>query len=340
MTARIFGRVAGSIGALFGASVLAFVFLRLAPSDPARLIVGEFAPEEAVEAQRRALGLHENIVVQYYRYMRDFLTGDWGFSYSTGTPVSSAIEARLPATIELSLYAFVLAFAAALILALLATYRRRPVVDGALRTVSFIGLGTPPFWLGLLLLVTLSGTGLFPGPEGRLQPDVAAPPNVTSLYTVDAVLAGQWHTLGDALWHMTLPAITLGLVPFAFLVRLLRANLLEVAREPFITFARSKGLSRWTAFRRHALPNAILPTVTAGGLVFAHLLAGSVLVERVFAWPGVGSLVVGGILQQDFAVVQAFILLGAASYVAMNAVVDVLYSAIDPRTRGGQGLQG
>jgi ABC-type dipeptide/oligopeptide/nickel transport system permease component len=324
----------GSLASVFGASILAFIFLRIAPADPARLIVGEFATEDVVEAQRRVLGLDQPLPVQYYRYMRDFFTGHWGFSYSVGSPVSAELKARLPATAELALFAFFFAFLAAVVLALVATYKRRRPVDTSIRTLSFLGLGTPPFFLGLLLLmVFFEYTKLLPGPEGRLSPAATPPPNATGFYTIDALLEGQWSTFGQAVLHLILPAVTLGMIPFAFLVRLLRANLLEVAGEPYIAFARSKGLGRWTAFRRHALPNAFLPTLTAAGLILAQLLGGSVLVERVFGWPGIGSLVVDGILQQDYAVVQACVLLSAVVFVVFNLAVDVLYGVIDPRTR-------
>jgi ABC-type dipeptide/oligopeptide/nickel transport system permease component len=164
-------------------------------------------------------------------------------------------------------------------------------------------------------------------------PPPPPPPEVTRLYTVDALIAGQPGVFLDALRHLFLPAVALGLAPFAYLVRLLRANLLEVSREPFIVVVRSKGIGRWTAFARHALPNAFLPTLTASGLLLAQLLGGSVLVEKVFNWPGVGALVVDSILRQDYAVVQAFILLSAFAYVSINLVVDVLYGVIDPRVR-------
>lgn len=334
MSRLVLSRLGTSLIAIFGASIIAFVLLRLLPADPARLIVGQFATPEAIANQREAMGLNDPIYVQYYEYMKDFFVGDWGFSYSVGQPVSEQISTRLPATIELGIYAFIFAFGFAVILALAATYRRRRLVDGAVQTTAFIGLGTPPFWLGLLLLLLFFDTwGILPGPEGRLSVDATPPPAVTHLYTIDALIAGQWGTFVDAAKHLILPAFVLGFASFAFLVRLLRANLLEVSREQFITVARSKGLRRWTAFRRHALPNAFLPTLTAGGLILAQLLAGSVLVERVFEWPGVGSLVTNAILQQDFAVVQAFILLGAFAYVVVNLVVDILYGVIDPRTR-------
>jgi ABC-type dipeptide/oligopeptide/nickel transport system permease component len=331
---HIFGRITGALFAIFGASIVSFFFLRIAPGDPARLFLGQFASEEALAQLRQDLGLNDPIYVQYVDYMRDFLRGDWGFAYSVGQPVTTQLANRLPATIELGLYAFVFAFVGALVLALFATYRRRPQVDGGVRALSFFGLGTPPFWFGLIVLIIFSERlGVLPGPDGRLSPESQPPPAVTHLYTVDALLAGQLGTFADAASHLLLPAVTLGLAPLAFLVRLLRAGLLEVSREPFIVVARSKGLGRWAAHTRHALPNAFLPTLTAGGLILGQLLAGSVLVEKVFNWPGVGALVTDGILRQDFAVVQAFILLSAVVYVLVNLVVDMLYGVIDPRVR-------
>lgn len=327
-------RVGSSLAAIFGASIIAFVFLRVLPGDPARLIAGPLASEAAIEAQRERIGLNDPLWKQYWNYISDFFQGDWGFSFGAGQAVTTQIGNRLPATIELGLYAFLFAFVAALVLALVATYRRRPVVDGAVRTLSFFGLGTPPFWLALMLLVVFfEFLGLLPGPEGRLEPGAAPPPAVTRLYTIDAILAGRFGTFIDAVEHLLLPAVALGLAPFAYLVRLLRANLLEVSREPFIVVVRSKGVGQWTAYSRHALPNAFLPTLTASGLLLAQLLGGSVLVEKVFNWPGVGTLVVDSILRQDFAVVQAFILLGAFAYVLVNLVVDILYGVIDPRVR-------
>jgi peptide/nickel transport system permease protein len=202
------------------------------------------------------------------------------------------------------------------------------------RGLSFFGLGTPPFWFGLIALLVFSQyLPILPGPDGRLAQDLGPPPSYTRLYTIDALVSGQWATLWDALKHLVLPAITLGLAPFAFLVRLLRANLLDISREPFLVVVRSKGLDRWTAYSRHALPNAFLPTLTAGGLLLAQLVAGSVLVEKVFNWPGVGALIVDSVLRQDFAVVQTFILLSAFAYVAVNLVIDLLYGVVDPRVR-------
>jgi peptide/nickel transport system permease protein len=320
--------------AIIGASFLAFAFMRVVPGDPARLILGPLVPQSSVDQLSQEMGLDQPIPNQYVIYMRDFVTGDWGYSYGAGVPVREVIGDRLPATLELVLFAFVLGTSAAFVAALAATYRRNRLIDGGVKGLSYFGLGTPPFWLGLILLVLLSErAGLFPGPEGRLAPTATPPSHVTGFYTIDALLAGQWDTFVDALWHLVLPAMVLALLLFAVLVRLLRANLLEVDREHFLLVVKSKGVPRGRAFTRHALPNAVLPTITAAGLLLAELLTGSVLVEKVFNWPGVGGLVVDSIQRQDYAVVETFILLSALAYVLINAIVDLAYLLIDPRTR-------
>jgi peptide/nickel transport system permease protein len=327
-------RLVGMAIAIVGASFLAFAFMRILPGNPARLILGPLVPQSSVDQLAHDMGLDRSIPTQYFRYMRGFLTGDWGFSYSTGLSVWTVIWQRLPATLEVVFFAFFFGTSLAFVAAVAATYRRRRIIDRIVRWTSYAGLGMPPFWLGLLLLAYLSSRlHVLPGPDGRLSPTATPPPHATGFYTVDALLAGQFGTLWDAARHLVLPAATLGFVLFAFLVRLLRANLLGVEREHFLLVVKSKGVARWPAFIRHAVPNAVLPSLTAAGLLLAELLTGSVLVERVFNWPGVGGLVVDAIQRKDYAVVQAFILLSAFAYVVVNALVDLAYILIDPRTR-------
>ncbi|HEX3519581.1 MAG TPA: ABC transporter permease [Solirubrobacteraceae bacterium] len=327
-------RVLGSIGAVFGATILAFVIMRVLPGNPARLILGPLATQHTVTALNHQLGLDRPLYVEYWRYVSDFFQGNWGYSYSDGATVRKLIGERAPATIELALFSFLITMVAAVSLALLSTYRHRPIADRIVRGIAYVGFGTPPFFLGLLLLVVFfSSLHILPGPEGRLGLQASPPPAVTRMYTIDALLAGELGTFWQACLHLILPALALGVSSFSFLVRLLRANLLEVSREPFITVARGKGLRRWSAFRRHALPNAFLPTLTAGGLVLGEFLAGSVLIERIFNWPGVGSLVFDAIVKQDYAIVQTFILLSAVMFVLVNLAVDLLYAVIDPRVR-------
>lgn len=334
MRVAVARRLLGSLGAIFGASIVAFVIIRLIPGDPVRLVVGVHASPKAYTEVKSQLGLDHPIFQQYWIFITNFFKGDWGYSFAEGASVKSLISERVPATIELSLFAFALAMLSSVSLALLVTYRRRPIADRIVRGISYIGFGAPPFFVALILLILFSSVlGILPGPEGRLSPDIVPPPTITHFYTVDALLAGQFGTFWNALEHLILPSIALALAAFCFLVRLLRASLLEVSHEPFITVARGKGLSRWTAYRRHALPNAFLPTLTAAGLTLGEFLVGSVLVEQVFNWPGVGQLVYEAILKQDFAIVQTFVLLAAVMFVLVNLTVDLLYLVIDPRLR-------
>ncbi|MDQ6435611.1 ABC transporter permease [Mesorhizobium sp. LHD-90] len=332
MIRTVLARLGLSLTAALGAALFAFLTLRVGPGDPARLVLGAFASDEAVAALRAEMGLDKPYVVQFVHYIADFVTGDWGKSYAMGEPVRSLLADRFPATIELGLCAFVIAVAMALLCGMVGSYARRDWITRLLRTLASFSIGVPQFWFGLILLmVGFECLGLFPGPVGRLGFGVPPPPSVTGLYTVDALLAGDLATFADACRHLLLPAVTLGLLPFGFLLRLFWANLDDVANEPFVLVGRSRGMTRWQVFRRYVVPNAIVPTLTASGLVLGQMLAGSVLVERVFNWPGAGALVTQGILQQDYSVVQTFILLSAVVYIVANLCVDVLVAAIDPR---------
>lgn len=330
---RVFAtRLGTSLIALLGAALFAFIALRVAPGDPARLVLGPFATDEAIQALRTRMGLDEALPVQFWHYLVSFVSGDWGWSYSLGQSVRDLLGERFPATIELGLYAFLFALVAAVTLAVLGAFRRGPLSDGVPRALSIFALAVPQFWFGIIaLIVGFEILGLFPGPSGRLPSGMAAPGGPTGLYTIDALLAGDPATFLTALHYLALPAITLGLLPFGFLLRLLRANLLDVSSEPFVLVARAQGQSRLRVFLSYVLPNAIVPTLMASGLILGQLLAGSVLVERVFNWPGAGSLVTQGLLQQDYSVVQTFILLSAFIYILANLAIDLIAAAIDPR---------
>jgi ABC-type dipeptide/oligopeptide/nickel transport system permease component len=277
--------------------------------------------------------LDKPLYVQYVTYIIDFLRGDWGFSFSVGQPVLEHFVERLPASIELALYAFAIAFVGAVVITVLASYSGSPAVEGSARGFALLCVGVPPFWLSLVLLIVFfEHLGWLPGPTGR---GPAPDRSITGLFTVDALIGGQWSVFWQDLRALTLPAIALALGPMGFLIRLLRANLLDVESEPFVTVLRAKGVPPFSVHIRHILPNAFLPTLTAAGLILAQLLGGSVLVERVFAWPGIGGYIIDGILRQDYAAVQAFILLSAFAYIVVNLVVDLLYGWIDPRIRQG-----
>jgi len=338
MSRIVLARLATSAVALLLAALFAFVTLRVAPGDPARLVLGPFASDEAVQTLRHEMGLDQPLARQFLAYITDFATGNWGFSYSVGQPVRDVLFERFPATIELGLYAFLFAFLSALALALLGAWRQGPLTDGVPQALSVFALGVPQFWFGLLaLMIGFEWLGLFPGPEGRLPFGVSPPPRVSGLVTIDALIAGDPQTFLRALHQLSLPAISLGLLPFGFLLRLLRANLRDAGRETYVLVARSRGMRRLGVLWRFVLPNAIVPTLMASGLILGQLLAGSVLVERLFNWPGAGALVTQGVLQQDYSVVQTFILLSAVIYLLANLVIDLVVALVDPRIgRGGR----
>jgi ABC-type dipeptide/oligopeptide/nickel transport system permease component len=326
-------RILRALVTLAGASVLAFLVLRAMPSDPVRLIVGPFANEQTLNAVASELGLDQPLYVQYFKYIANFVTGDWGFSFSVGQPVIEHIGQRLPASAELALYAFITAFVGAVLIAVLASYSNSRWLDGSARGFALVCLGVPPFWLSLVLLIVFfEYLGWLPGPTGR---GPAPSETITGFYTIDALIGGQWSVFWQDVQALVLPAIAMALAPMGFLIRLLRANLLDVEYEPFVTVLSAKGVPPLSVHFRHILPNAFLPTLTAAGLLLAQLLGGSVLVERVFAWPGIGAYVIESILRQDYSAVQAFILLSALAYIVVNLVVDLLYGWIDPRIRQG-----
>lgn len=327
-------RLGGGIVTLVLASLAAFIILRLLPADPARLILGPLAGAAALQKERAALGLTQPIYVQYWTFITDFVRGQWGFDYGTGSPVLTEVVQRLPASLELGFYAMCFAVVGSVSAALAAVTIRNPLADRLSRAVAFFGLGSPPFWVGLmLLLVFAEGLHILPGPDGRLSPGTAPPTAITHFYTLDALFSGSWSTFGDAVGHLVLPAVTLGLAPFGYLFRLLRQSLRQVGDEDFMVVCEGKGLTRGQALIRHGLPNSLLPALTAGGLLVAQLVAGSVLVEAVFNWPGVGQLVVNSVLQREYGVVEAFIILSAIAFVLVNGIVDALYVVIDPRLR-------
>ncbi|MTD14150.1 ABC transporter permease subunit [Nakamurella sp. YIM 132087] len=337
MSARPIRTVLGVLQTLILASVVSFVVLRAVPGDPARLIAGSLATEDTLTAIRSQLGLDQPLISQYFKYVGDFVTLNWGYSYSNGAQVTEVMANRLPATMELALWAFIFAVIGALVLATLSSYRKG-IFAGVSKILSLIGLGTPQFWVALvLILVFSSGLGILPGASGRLTSFLQPPPKITGLYSIDALLSGQFVVFSDAMAHLLLPALCLAIIPASFLVRLITANQNDVAKAAFVTVVRSKGVTRWQTHRRHVLHNALLPAISSAGMILATMITGSVLVEQVFNWPGIGQVLVQGIQRQDFAVVQAFVLLSAVLYVVTNSIADGVMSLVDPRLRVGGG---
>jgi ABC-type dipeptide/oligopeptide/nickel transport system permease component len=298
-------RVVAAIPVLLGVSLLVFSMLHLVPGDPVRLMLSEFqTTPEQVERLRSQLHLDDPLPVQFGRFVWNASHGDLGTSIRTRRPVTQEIADNLPSTLQLAVAGLVVATALGVSLGIVAAVRQRSFMELASMFVALVGVSMPSFWLGLLLIFLLSlRLRVFPATGG-----------------------------GD-LQHLVLPAVTLGLGAAAILARLTRSSMLEVLHQEYVTTARAKGLLEWVVIARHALKNALIPVVTIFGLQFGQLLAGTFVVETVFARPGLGRLIIDGILNKDLPIVQGVVLVVAISYVIVNLLVDLLYSVLDPRIR-------
>lgn len=325
-------RFAYLLVALFLVSLITFIITRVLPGNPAYLIVGVQADESTVEAVTKQLGLDLPIYEQYFRYLSDLSSGDLGSSWRTGHPVTTDIAARWPATIELASVSMILALGWSIPLGVLSALRRKSLSDRLSNFLSGLGVSIPEFWLALiLLLIFFSELGIAPAPLGRTQGEV--PDKVTGLLTIDAVLDADWGAFRSAAAQLVLPAITLAFVVGAPLLRVTRGFMRETMASAHIRSARALGVPKRSLILRHALPNVLLPVSTMVAMMYGYLLGGTVLVEVVFAWPGIGKYAVDSINASDFAPVLAAVLLSAITYLFVYLVIDVLHFVIDPRTR-------
>jgi peptide/nickel transport system permease protein len=327
----LFRRLLLLLFVVWGISLVTFMLARVVPTDPARLIAGPRASPEAVAVVRRDYGLDRPVVEQYLRYMAGLVSGDLGRSFTTKRPVTGDLRAFFPATVELAMAALLIALLLALPIGIIAALRRNSAVDYAGRSFAMFGLSLPPFWVGLLAqLVFYSGLTLLPI-GARLSQDVVPPPTITGLYTVDSLLASQWATFLDALHHLVLPAVVLSFSTTAVFVRLVRTTLLEVLGQDYVRTARAKGLGERSVVMQHAFRNALLPVLTLGGLQLGLLLSGTLLVESIFTWPGIGRYSAQAITGADYNGIMGVTLMIALIYLVVNTMVDLLYAWLDPR---------
>ncbi|CAN5143080.1 ABC transporter permease [soil metagenome] len=334
MLMSILKRLLGAIPNIIGVIIVTFLLTRALPGDPAAFFAGPAGTAEAVEQIREKLGLNRSMPVQFGLYVRDLAKGDWGVSLSTGQPVLSELATRLPASLELTLAGLLLAVVVAIPLGVLAATRPGSWVDHLCRAVTTAGVSLPTFFTGMLLAyIFYFLLGWAPSPLGRLDPYLSAPPNVTGFYLIDSLLVGNLEVFWATLRQLILPAITLGLFVLAPLARMTRASMLGVLSADFIRTARASGLSSRTVIFSYAFRNALLPVVTTLGMVFSFLLGSNVLVEKVFAWPGIGSFAIEALVSSDYAPVQGFVLAMALMYVLLNLTIDIAYGLIDPRVR-------
>jgi peptide/nickel transport system permease protein len=334
MIRQIGKRLATAIPSLIGVIIVTFLLTRVLPGDPAAYFAGPAATPQAVEDIRRSLGLDKPLPEQFLRYVVDLSRGDFGKSLTTGRSVAHDVATRLPISAELTLIGLIVSMLIAVPLGILAAVKQGSLIDHACRVIATAGVSLPVFFTGLLLVyVFYYLVGWAPAPLGRLDIFFSPPPHVTGFYTIDALIAGQFDTFRAALSQLALPAITLAIFSLAPIARMTRASMLAVLSSDFVRTARASGLSPRTVIVTYAFRNAMLPVVTTLGMVFSFLLGANVLVEKVFAWPGIGSYAIEALIASDFAPVQGFVLAMAIMYVLLNLAIDLLYGVIDPRVR-------
>lgn len=327
-------RMLGVVPTLAGVAIATFALTHVLPGDPAVFFTSSpTADAGAIQAVRVKLGLDLPLWHQFLIYAGNLLQGDLGQSISTGQPVARDIISRLPASAELTLAAFLIALVVAIPLGVAAALKPRSLIDHLCRILSTAGVSLPTFVTGLLLIyIFYYLLGLSPEPMGRLDPFAIAPPRVTGLLLVDTLVARDGEAFRSAFAQLILPAVTMAIFALAPLARMTRAAMLGTLNSEFVRTARANGLRRRAIVMSYAFRNALLPIVTTLGMVFSYMLGANVLVERVFAWPGIGSYALDSLLALDYAPVQGFMLVMATIFVALNLVIDLLYAVIDPRT--------
>jgi ABC-type dipeptide/oligopeptide/nickel transport system permease component len=334
MLTMILKRLLMAIPSLIGVVVVTFLLTRALPGDPAAYFAGPAATPQAIQEIRVKLGLDKPLLVQFGQYVVDLAHGNLGTSLTTGQPVASELRNRLPASAELTLLGLIVSIIIAVPLGILAATKPNSPIDHACRIISTAGVSLPVFFTGLILIyVFYYLLGWAPAPLGRLDVFFTEPPHVTGFYLIDSLIARDPETFVAALKQLILPALTLGIFSLAPIARMTRASMLSVLSSDFVRTARASGLSTYTVIITYAFRNAMLPVITTLGMVFSFLLGANVLVEKVFAWPGIGSYAVEALLASDFAPVQGFVLTMAVMYVMLNLGIDALYGLIDPRVR-------
>jgi ABC-type dipeptide/oligopeptide/nickel transport system permease component len=325
-------RLLAALPNLAGVIVITFLLTRAIPGDPAAYFAGGAATQEAVEQVRKELGLDKPLLQQFGVYLGKLVKGDLGLSLTTGQPVLHELLLRLPASLEVVLLALLVSCAVALPMGVLAATRPGSWIDQLTRLVTTAGVSLPTFFTGLLLAyVFYFLLGWAPSPLGRLNPVFSPPPTVTGLYLVDAALVGDRALWWASAKQLVLPVLTMAIFVMAPIARMTRASMLAVLSADFVRTARASGLSNTTVLVRYALRNALLPVVTTLGMVFGFMIGSSVVIEKVFGWPGVGSYAIDALTASDYAPVQGFVLTMGILFVLLNLMIDVLYVLIDPR---------
>lgn len=326
-------RVLLTVPMVFVLISLVFLVLRVIPGDPALAILREGASEEQLASFRAALGMDRPLPVQYLDFISNAMRGDLGKSMTRKRPVTEEIRTFFPATVELALFSMLVTAIVGIFSGAFAAQHRKSPADYSIRVASILLYSMPIFWLGLMFQILFGAKLGWLPVSGRLDAGMAPDKVITGLYTIDGLLTSDWPLLTNALEHLVLPSMTLGLVLAGIFTRLTRANMLDVLQQDYITAGRARGLAERVLVYKHGLRNAFIPIVTLLGLQFALLLAGAILTETTFSWPGMGRLIVDRIYDRDFATVQGGILFFALLVAGISLFVDVLYAFLDPRIR-------
>jgi peptide/nickel transport system permease protein len=332
MVSFIVRRLLALVPVLLLVLLMVFALVRIIPGDPAVTLLGPGATDQQIAALRAQMHLDQPVVLQFVDYLWGVVHGDLGASLKSGAPVTSEILARLPATIELTLCATLIAIIGGIPMGVLAATRPNRPFDHTSRVISLLGVSTPAFLLALILqLVFATYLGLLPV-SGRMSPFIAAP-HITGFAVLDGILSGDWTATGSAIEHLVLPSAVLAAFLGATLGRFVRNTMIEVLSEDFIRTARAKGLTRRQVLLGHGLRNSLLPAITVVGLKFAEMLGGAILTETIFAWPGIGRYMYEAIKNRDYPVIQGTTLVFALLFVLTSLIVDLLYGVLDPRVR-------
>lgn len=334
MLLRLSRRLGITLFSIAAVIVITFALTRLLPGDTAAYFAGPAATEQAIQEVRVKLGLDQPKLVQFVRYIQDLARGNFGQSLTTGQPVIRDIASRLPASAELTLAGLIVSILIAIPLGVFAAVKEGSAIDHFSRVIATAGVSLPVFFTGLLLAYFFYFIlGWAPAPLGRLDIIYSAPPHATGFYLIDSLLARDMEVFLAAAKQLILPAATLAIFSLAPITRMTRASMLAVLSSDFVRTAKASGLPTRKVILTYAFRNALLPVITTLGMVFSFLLGANVLVEKVFAWPGIGSYAVEALIASDFAPVQGFVLTMAILYVLLNLMIDLLYGVIDPRVR-------
>ena len=329
---KILERVLVAVPVMLGVAIIVFLFMRLTPGDPIDLMMGETgdATKEEQAALRKEFHLDKPLYVQLGYFLAGIIRGDLGTSFTRSRPVGELIWQTMPATIELATAATLLSLFIAMPIGIISAVRQNSMLDRLSMGASFMGISMPNFWLGIVLIIIFSVKLKIFSVTGRIDYGLSLR-NITGIYVIDSIITGNWQALISTLKHLFLPAVTLGAAMAALVARVLRSSMLEVLRQDYVTLARAKGLTELIVVVKHALRNALIPTVTVVGIQIGVLLGGNMIVETVFGWPGLGRLAVDAIFARDYPLTQGVVMVYAITYVLANLIVDILYTYINPK---------